>query len=67
MSRFNFYNDYLFGFEALIFATLQILYMHKQLVTLQRQRLINDSHLIFGWTLFLQTRYKTCLFLNYLC
>ncbi len=28
MSRFNFYNDYLFGFEALIFATLQIVYMH---------------------------------------
>ncbi len=33
----NFYKEYLFGFETLIFATLQILYMHKQLVTLQRQ------------------------------
>ncbi len=28
----------LFGFETLIFATLHILYMHKQLVTLQRWR-----------------------------
>ncbi len=45
MSRFrkawqslNFYKEYLFGYETLIFATLQILHMHKQLVTLQRQR-----------------------------
>ncbi len=37
MSRFrkawqsrNFYKEYLFGFETLIFATLQIVYMHKQ-------------------------------------
>ncbi len=44
MSRFrkawqslNFYKEYLFGFETLIFATLQILYMHKQLVTLQEK------------------------------
>ncbi len=29
---------YIFGFETLVFATLQILYMHKQLVTLQRER-----------------------------
>ncbi len=45
MSRFrrawqilNFYKEYLFGFETLIFATLQMLYIHKQLVTIQRQR-----------------------------
>ncbi len=45
MSRFrkawqslNFYKEYLFGVETLIFATLQILYMHKQLVTLQREK-----------------------------
>ncbi len=30
----NFYKEYLFVFETLVFATLQILYMHKQLVTL---------------------------------
>ncbi len=30
----------LFGFETLICATLRMLYMHKQLVTLQRQRKI---------------------------
>ncbi len=29
----NFNKEYLFGFETLIFAALQILYMHKQLVT----------------------------------
>lgn len=28
---FNFYKEYLFRFETLIFVTLQILYMHKQL------------------------------------
>ncbi len=44
MSRFrkawqslNFYKEYLFVFETLIFATLQILHMHTQLITLQRQ------------------------------
>ncbi len=34
----NFYKEYLFGFKTLIFETLQILSMHKQLGTLQRQR-----------------------------
>ncbi len=45
MSRFrrawtslNFYKEYLFGFETLVFATSGILSMHKQLVTLQRER-----------------------------
>ncbi len=33
----NFYKEYLFGFETLVFATLGILYMHNQLVTLQRE------------------------------
>ncbi len=34
----NSYKEYLFGFETLVFATLHRLYMHKQLVTVQRQR-----------------------------
>ncbi len=34
----NFDKEYLFGFETLVFATLRILSMHKQLVTLQRER-----------------------------
>ncbi len=34
----NFYKEYLFGFEILIFATLGILSMHEQLVTLQREK-----------------------------
>ncbi len=34
----NFYKEYLFGFETLVFATLGILSMHNQLVTLQRER-----------------------------
>ncbi len=34
----NFDKEYLFGFETLIFATLRILCMHEQLVTLQRER-----------------------------
>ncbi len=34
---FNFYKEYLFGFETLVFATSVILSMHKQLVTLQRE------------------------------
>ncbi len=45
MSRFkgawtslNFDKEYLFGFETLVFATSGILSMHKQLVTLQRER-----------------------------
>ncbi len=44
MSRFrrawtslNFYNEYLFGFETLVFATLGILSIHKQLVTPKRK------------------------------
>ncbi len=37
-SSLNFYKEYLFGFETLVFATLGILSMHKQLVTLQRER-----------------------------
>ncbi len=32
----NFYKEYLFGFETLVFATSGILSMHKQIVTLQR-------------------------------
>ncbi len=47
MSRFrgawqslNFYKEYLFGFETLVFVTSGILSMHKQLVTLQRERKI---------------------------
>ncbi len=35
---FNFYKEYLFGFETLVFATLGISSMHEQLVTLQRER-----------------------------
>ncbi len=45
MSRFrgagqnlNSDKEYLFGFETLVFATLGILSMHNQLVTLQRER-----------------------------
>ncbi len=45
MSRFrgawtslNFYKEYLFGFETLVFATLGISSMHEQLVTLKRER-----------------------------
>ncbi len=45
MSRFGrkwsglkFYEEYLFGFETLVFATSGILSIHKQLVTLQRER-----------------------------
>ncbi len=34
----NFYKEYLFGFETLVFATSGILSIHKQLVTLQRGR-----------------------------
>ncbi len=34
----NFYKEYLFGFETLVFATSGILSMHKQLVALQRER-----------------------------
>ncbi len=34
----NFYKEYLFGFETLVFATLGISSMHNQLVTLQRER-----------------------------
>ncbi len=34
----NFYKEYLFGFETLVFATSGILSMHEQLVTLQRER-----------------------------
>ncbi len=44
MSRFsgawmslNFYKEYLFGFETLVFAASEILSMHKQLVTLRRE------------------------------
>uniref|UniRef100_A0A672P6J6 ST3 beta-galactoside alpha-2,3-sialyltransferase 2 n=1 Tax=Sinocyclocheilus grahami TaxID=75366 RepID=A0A672P6J6_SINGR len=36
--RCNFYKEYLFGFETLVFATLRILSIHQQLVTLQRER-----------------------------
>ncbi len=45
MSRFrgawqslNFYKEYLFGFETLIFATLQIYIDAQQLVTLQSMK-----------------------------
>ncbi len=34
----NFYKEYLFGFETLVFATSGILSVHEQLVTLQRER-----------------------------
>jgi len=34
----NFYKEYFFGFETLVFATLQIFFMHQELVTLQRER-----------------------------
>ncbi len=34
----NIYKEYLFGFETLVFTTSGILSMHKQLVTLQRER-----------------------------
>ena len=34
----NFYKEYLFGFETLVFATSQIFFMHQELVTLQRER-----------------------------
>ncbi len=37
-TNLNFYKEYLFGFETLVFATSGILSMHKQLVTLQRER-----------------------------
>ncbi len=33
----NFYKEYIFGFETLVFATLGILSIHNQLVTLQRE------------------------------
>ncbi len=33
----DFYKEYLFGFETLVFATSGILSMHNQLVTLQRE------------------------------
>ncbi len=33
----NFYKEYLFGFETLVFATLGTSSMHEQLVTLQRE------------------------------
>ncbi len=32
----SFYKKYLFGFETLVFATVRILNMYNQLVTLQR-------------------------------
>ncbi len=38
MSRFRGRGSLNFGFESLIFATSGIFSMHKQLVTLQRQR-----------------------------
>ncbi len=38
----NSYKQDLFGFETLVFATLGILYLHKQLVTLQREK--NMTH-----------------------
>ncbi len=37
-SSLKFNKEYLFGFETLVFATSGILSMHKQLVTLQRER-----------------------------
>ncbi len=37
-SSLNFDKEYLFGFETLVFSTSGILSMHKQLVTLQRER-----------------------------
>ncbi len=33
----NFYKEYLFGFETLVFATLGISSVHEQLVTLKRE------------------------------
>ncbi len=35
----NFDNEFIFGFETLVFATSGILSMHNQLVTLQRERI----------------------------
>ncbi len=35
-SSLNFYKEYLFGFETLVFATSGISSMHKPIVTLQR-------------------------------
>ncbi len=34
----NFDKEYLFGFETLVFATSGFLYMHNQLVVIQRER-----------------------------
>ncbi len=48
----NFYKEYLFGFETLVFATLGILSVHEQLVTLQRQRK-TWNHIIWPLSLFL--------------
>ncbi len=52
MSRFrgawtslNFDKEYLFGFETLVFATSGILYMHNQLVTLQRKENLKSHYM----------------------
>ena len=52
MSRFrgawtslNFYKEYLFGFETLVFATSQIFFMHQELVTLQREEKFEFHHM----------------------
>ncbi len=60
----NFYKEYLFGFETLVFATLQIVYMHKQLETLQRERkheiasydpFNSDIYIFIIWKIFIRT------------
>ncbi len=38
ISPLNFYEEYLFGFETLVFAVLGISSLNKQFVTLQRER-----------------------------
>ncbi len=51
-SSLNFYKEYLFGFETLVFATSGILSIHEQLVTLQRERKFEiapyDPFKVFG-------------------
>ncbi len=55
MSRFgslDFDKEYIFGFETLIFATLQILYTHKQLVTLEYAVIQSFGHVLLSVTSF---------------
>ncbi len=78
MSRFrgawtslNFYKEYLFGFETLVFATLGILSIHEQLVTLQRERKLEiasydpfkqKSHSFSFWDSDFQDTFGSCIF-----